>query len=879
MEFLIPPPLRRFLRDTIARSGGVEVFFLGRVRWEDRGEVAVLQELDVLARGNQVSVPAIIDRAQDWDVALHNHPGGDLEPSASDLDIASELGNRGVGFVIIDNPVERVRVVVGPMPREKSTPVDLDEIRRIFGRDGPLARRLDDYECRAGQLDMALEVARSLNENGVIACEAGTGVGKSFAYLVPSILWATQNREKVVVSTGTIHLQEQLVNKDLPFLEKTLDVDFRYALIKGRNNYACRRKVSELPEEFLVSETDTAEHRKALEELIEWVGNTRDGSRADLPAEPRPEVWERVMSETDKSLKVNCKFYQSCFYYQARRRVNRSHIVVANHHLFFADLAVRQETGNYEYDLVLPAYRRVVFDEAHHLEDVCSDYFGVRFSRRGIRQRLRRMASEDGLRGRLAILGNRLRGWGDDSAAEKIASSYASFVPELADAIDERFEAIEELARAEGAGGPGRRATAEPGGDRHIRLRPEDETLPFWVTTREHLEGVRAEFLRLGRLNDSALHTVQKAKIPEEGRDSVRLELESFGGRLEALVVGLERFVSGTDASVARWLEVPGGAKGGVEFAAAPTRVAPQLAATVYEPLKSVALCSATLSVAGRPDFVVDRLGLSLIPEERFTFRSFASPFDFRRQVLTVVPDDLPEPTERGFEAELPRLVLEILRGSRGRAFVLFTSYSLLRRTHRELEGELVALGLRPLAQGQAQRSELLRRFREGRGVLFGTDSFWEGVDVKGSALELVIITRLPFRVPSHPLQEARVEEIRLRGKSPFAHFTVPQAVLRFKQGFGRLIRSTEDRGVVAVLDRRILSRPYGKTFRASLPPTSYHVGPAAEIVRRVEAFFSTGDGVEPPPAPRGSRIEEPAASAGDRPAPGESKLPPPWEV
>ena len=454
------------------------------------------------------------------------------------------------------------------------------------------------------------------------------------------------------------------------------------------------------------------------------------------------------------------------------------------------------------------------------------------------------MLSDDGRRGRLAVLGKKLRRWGATDTAETIERNYARFLPEIADRIDESFAEIEQLALDERptAGSQGRQ---QEEASAKIRLRPETSRHPFWVGTRAHLGAVRSELELIVTLNDRALEGLERAELPESALGSARLECESFGSRLEALILDLDRFCDDSDATMARWVdprEDAGRDEGGaIGFAAVPIRVAEHLSSALYEPLKSVILTSATLSVAGKPDFLSDRLGFSLIPRDRFAFREFPSPFNFQEQVLTVAPVDIPDPSMQEFESELPRLLLDLLRASGGRAFVLFTSYNLLRRTHAQLEQPLAAMGLRPLAQGQAQRSELLRRFRDGGNcVLFGTDSFWEGVDVKGRALECVIITRLPFRVPSEPLQQARLEEISARGMNPFMHFTVPQAVLRFKQGFGRLIRSSRDRGVVAILDSRVLTRRYGKVFLRSLPATVVSSGPAAEMVRRVEQFFGS---------------------------------------
>jgi ATP-dependent DNA helicase DinG len=333
------------------------------------------------------------------------------------------------------------------------------------------------------------------------------------------------------------------------------------------------------------------------------------------------------------------------------------------------------------------------------------------------------------------------------------------------------------------------------------------------------------------------------------------LELSSASTRFNHLIEQVEEYCNLEDDSQVRWItrrKLTRPRQGtAIEFGSAPIRVGPHLKAAVFEPLGTVVLTSATLSVAGKIDFLADRLGLALLEKDRFRFRQHESPFDFKRQVMPIVPTDFPLPQSREYAPRMPEGIWQILQATGGRAFVLFTSYQLLRRTYRALEGRLDAAGLRPAAQGSMARSELLQRFREGAiKVLFATDSFWEGVDVRGRALECVIITRLPFRVPTEPIQEARLEDLQKAGSNPFTAFTVPQAVLKFKQGFGRLIRAKTDRGTVAILDRRILTKPYGKSFLRSLPPTDLRVAPLEEIVRNLGDFFAKKGSFEEPPPP-----------------------------
>ncbi len=871
VKLTIPEKIRKFLAATIASTSGNEVFFLAKVGWEGP-EAAAIEEVDVLARGNVHSAPAIVKRAESWDIAIHNHPSGVLTPSDADIAVAGELGNRQVGFAIIDNSAERHYLVVPPMRRrDRPEKVDPAEVEAIFAPGGPLASGSPDYEVRPGQVAMAREVAEALNGERVVAIEAGTGVGKSFAYLVPSILWAVKNGPRVIVSTNTIHLQEQLMTKDLPFLARVLPVQFHFALIKGRNNYACKRKLEEAARatQELV-ETDGAAGQ--LRNIVEWARTAGEGSRSELGAPPPEAVWEKVMSETDKSLKVNCKFYSECFFYRAKRAAYAADIVVVNHHLFFADLAVRRETGNYEYDAVIPAYKRVIFDEAHHMEDVASNFLGVRFTQQGMRNRFNRLvSSRDEKKGALRYLAQVLHAEGAPAAAQEIEKGLLQTVPKAAQRIDQELSAALDQAEAEaltaargperdgkarsGSGGAVEGAAAEAGG-RQLHVRVAAGRRAFQQALTERLHAVKEELAILcGQAGKAARLLSGTEGLAAERRGGLLLELTSLHGRLDVLQSQIATFLDFRDEKQVRWVEVQGrrddAERRNIVFSSAPIRVAEDLLQLVFNPLATVVMASATLSVEGGVSYLGDRLGLDHLPVERFHFSEQPSPFDFANQVLTLVPDDFPEPGSSGYDGKVAEVVLEILRRSRGRAFVLFTSYGLLQRTHSALEATLRREGIIPLRQGEAGRSDLLNRFRSGPPhALFGTDSFWEGVDVKGEALECVIITRLPFRVPTEPIQIARVEEIESRGGDAFNCYSVPQAVLKFKQGFGRLIRSTTDRGTVVVLDRRILTKRYGRTFLRSLPPTRFFKGPTAEMLASLGAFLGTSG--EPTTIPAG---------------------------
>jgi len=514
----------------------------------------------------------------------------------------------------------------------------------------------------------------------------------------------------------------------------------------------------------------------------------------------------------------------------------------------------------------------VIFDEAHHLEDVASEYFGVNLSRGGVLMRLGKLRSPKVReRGTVPILVNRLRKLGDRISADSIDRMFATSLPDVTMRVGEHFDAIEarlvehtlagrgpapprdpdpeaiEGFPGEAPNGADRRDTEDPAaadGPIQLRYKDLDGDRPFWEVVSQRLLEIGKELSIVLRVTDRAVQTLNASPVAGEKLPGLLLDLTSTASRFAQLLDQLERFRDFGDAIQVRWItrrRVARPSRGtSIEFGAAPVRVAEDLRTHVYDPLETVVLTSATLSVAGDPSFLADRLGLYLLDEDRFIFRQHPSPFDYQRQVLTLVPSDFPAPESRDYAPQLPEAIYRIVKATGGRTFVLFTSYSLLKSSYAVLERRLADLGLRPSAQGEAQRSELLRRFRAGvTNVLFATDSFWEGVDVKGRALECVIITRLPFRVPSEPIQEARLEDIQARGANPFTQFTIPQAVLKFKQGFGRLIRARTDRGIVVVLDTRILTKSYGKVFLRSLPETCFRVTSLQDLEESVEAFLT----------------------------------------
>lgn len=826
------------LVSAITGAGGNEVFFFGSLDEEGR-----LATVEVVARGHAGAVPVFLERAGDHQVLIHNHPGGDLTPSPADLSIASEAGARRLGFFIIDNHAELVYRVVEPFAESKEIPLDCEEIARAFKKGGVLDALLPGFEERAGQIEMAVSVAEALNGGEVVALEAGTGIGKSFAYLLPSILWAVRNRGRVVVSTQTIPLGEQLINKDLPTLERALDVEFKSALIKGRGNYACRRKAREVARQPEMFSTDS-ERESWNSDILDRLEDAREGTLSEMPGEPPSEVWSDFQSSSDQSLKARCPHYRSCFYYEARRRAFGAHIVVVNHHLLFADLALRRSSGDFESDLVIPGYQRVVFDEAHHLEEVACHHLGAEVSRRGVLQVLGRLASaskrKGGLeKGRLPWLVSKLREAQRGSSLEHLEMTVLPEVRRLRKEAEMLFfRAQARVSEAVVEAGYGNSSKSDPSAGVMARIGDGDNELPIDLVSGP-LSELREQLLKLRRELSKGSDLLEEESFePQESYQGALVEYRAAIRSLGEQVSSIDFFL-GADGGIQPWLEVGEGKHRNIIFRAAPLRVDELLAEYLYRPLRSVVMTSATLQVGGKWSYLGDRLGWDRVDNGRFRSEAFDSPFDWKQQVLLALPDDLPPPDSSDYSVQLSDLIVDIAASSGGRTFVLFTSHRMLREVSRSIESRITELSLPLLVQGEAPRSELLSRFiNAGNAVLLGNQSFWEGIDVPGATLSCVVVARLPFRIPNHPLELGRAEDLEARGKSPFAHLALPRAVLTLRQGFGRLIRTSTDRGVVVIADSRIRNRNYGSRFIKSLPDCQRSDGNWGEIRNQVASYF-----------------------------------------
>lgn len=820
-------PAAAAIRAAIRLAGGREVCFVGSI--DPRG---VVQAVRVVARGDPGQVLALPGFARRGELLIHNHPSGVLEPSDADLSIAARLHDDGIGFAIVDNDAARLYVVV-EVPRAAShQPLEADEIDTLLGPDGPIAGAHQRYEDRPSQREMGSAIAKLYSRGGIGLLEAGTGVGKSLGYLVPALRWAARNNERTVVATATITLQEQLVAKDLPFLADALsDQKVRFALLKGWRNYVCLQRLENAYSgSASLLEPGVAEE---LESIASWAKRTQDGSLADLPDAPRPAVWDEVAAEGDLCTRMRCPHFDSCFVFKARRRAAEADIVVVNHHLLMADVAIRRAQQNWSEAAVLPAYARLVIDEGHHLEDAASQHLGAAASRRAL-QRLAARLERNG-KGLLPALTRRL-------SSRRDLLSVASL-----ELVRERLEPAVYGAREKGARVFGvLDAWLAARGDSVVRLTESFDDDPVWSNgLREALEDL---LLDLSLIADGLKTVRERLEADEEREDELAplmSEIQAVCRRLDglgdALRMGLEPDVQGT--SRIRWIEVRGDAGGSernVVVTSVPLDMAPILREDLFRRVETTVVTSATLAIRERFDFVRARLGLVEDDVEPVT-AAYPSAFDFTTQAVLAVPNDAPSPTapSRAHVQAVAGYTADLADASDGGVFVLFTSHRDVRDAAALLRARGVEARWPLLVHGEDQRDRLLNRFRaSGRAILIGTTTFWEGVDVPGDALRGLVLAKLPFRVPTEPITAAHCEAIEARGGDAFNEYMVPHAALRLKQGFGRLIRTRTDRGAIVLADVRVLTKGYGATLLDALPPARRLDGPWDAMRAALREFY-----------------------------------------
>ncbi|MBN1440693.1 MAG: DEAD/DEAH box helicase [Anaerolineales bacterium] len=705
-----------------------------------------------------------------------------------------------------------------PLPREEPEPLDPEAMAALLDTRGPFGAHFPGYERRTQQMEMTAAVSQAFSQGSHLMVEAGTGTGKSLAYLIPAVHWALKNGERVVVSTNTINLQDQLLKKDFPDLVRVLKLEARAAALKGRSNYICPRKFEALRRRG----PENADEMRVLAKTVLWLTESESGDRSEInlngPAERA--VWAQLSAEDELCSPEGCYLFRrkTCPFLRARVAAEYAHVLIVNHALLVADVAAENR--------VLPEYRYLVVDEGHQLEAAATDGLSFRCSWPDLERSLRELGNARS--GWLGMLTARARKGGAD---KETAAFLRARIGDLEAAVESAartgkafFGAIDQFVFSQIDGPPKDFAL-------QYRLIPAVRTLPGWENVEEAWDNMRADFTEASRIAAAIAERIHGAGDEEENSNELPLLLAGWAGRVGQTVESIHKIIAKPDPQRIHWVEIPRDRDVRTLYSA-PLHVGPLVEKHLWHAKHSVVLTSATLTAAGEFDYLRERLNA----DEADTL-VVGSPFDFENSALLYLVTDIPEPGNlRAYQHALNRALVELCQATRGRALVLFTSYSQLRQTAQVIQGPLSRAGIVVYEQGEgASRHALLETFKSAeQAVLLGTRSFWEGVDVPGQALSVLALTKLPFDVPSDPIVAARGETF----EDSFQQYSLPEAILRFRQGFGRLIRTKTDRGVAVVFDRRIMTKSYGRAFMDSLPECTREQGPLADLPARAARWL-----------------------------------------
>lgn len=744
-------------------------------------------------------------------------------------EMMSRISNNGAD---LDQPLfnvggEEPRAEADDMPTRA---IDVEAIGDLFDETGVFSKKKENYEVRHEQIDMAKSVATAFNKAHLLVAEAGTGVGKSMAYLAPAIHHAVQNNRRVIVSTNTKNLQEQLFFNDLPQLEAALNLPFSYVLLKGRSNYIClnRWNAAVTNVDSIFSETE----REGALPLVIWAEQTKTGDISEnngFDISRNAGLWAKICSDSGYCRSQRCRTNGRCFANSIRRAAQKSHIVVVNHSLLFSDIVAE--------NAVLGEYEDLIIDEAHNIEKVAAQYLGRELNIWRIKNLTDQLRSPGfNSTGTLPAL----RHWmGVANIDDTKLTAFESGIAQGMDAAENFylkaqifFEDLTDIQRQKQSGSYN--AYTEK-----VRYKPNEETFDELGDALQPLVQVAANLGGCLQNLSDWLKDLPDDSFPNQ--DELANELEGRMQECSNILGDLDYLTNPEDENAVYWLELPHRENSSdTRLFSAPLNVSEVLHEALYDNMNTIIFASATLGIRGKLVYFLRRMGLDVLPEDRVQTICLGSPFDYENQALVCAPQFMPSPKSSEFQDAvdgiIKELALKVNRGTLG----LFTSYSMLNRTYNAIKIDLQSESITLLGQGvDGTRASITERFKTDRGsVLLGTDSFWEGVDIPGEALEVLCIVRLPFAVPSEPLVAAHMEELEKQGKNPFLHYSVPEAILKFRQGFGRLIRNKSDRGIVIVLDSRVTSTQYGKAFLEALPVAHKSFRTPQDMIKTIQTWF-----------------------------------------
>ena len=739
------------------------------------------------------------------EVVIRTTKPNQLYPSDMELELSEELyTRRNIAYCLLSSDLDDFYFV---QDIDRIFLEDID-IKNYFSKDGILAKEIKGFEYRQEQEEMAQYIQEAINEDRKIIVEAGTGTGKTLAYLIPAIKWAVVNKKKVIIATNTINLQEQLLLKDIPLAKSIIKDEFSYVLVKGRNNYVCKRLFNELVlGKSIDIETFSMEAREQIEYILKWGNKTKTGDKAELPFEVYPDVWELVQSTTELCLGKKCPYRKECFYMKTRMEKMEADILISNHHVFFADLNVRAETDFDSEYLILPRYDMVIFDEAHNIESVARSYFSVEVSKISFTRLLNRIYQRKNKRKKEKSALIRVEDTVDEKNLED-SEQYIYLLNTLKEEIsilqnigDEYFDEIRKI--------------YETNTEAPIKKSLNN----FEMTKSRFLENLREKKdIFQSKLADFLNLMMSFNNVIDEEKDK-NPEVINFNNHLKMFKAYIDSFKfinSFEDDNYIYWLDI-NSKRTNVVLTATPLNIAQKLSTVLFDNLDRLVFASATIVVNGSFDYFKKSLGLD---EEDCIEAIIKSPFDYNEQMSVYIPSDIQDSENiNAFVSDASRFILNILLKTNGKAFILFTSYTMLNQIYYSISKKLKDKGFEVFLHGDKPRSQIIKEFKEAENpILFGTTSFWEGVDVQGENLSNVIITKLPFLVPTDPVVSAISKKIEEDGGNSFMDFQLPEAIIKFKQGVGRLIRKKTDSGNIFILDNRILKKRYGSLFINALP-------------------------------------------------------------
>ncbi len=797
------------LHNYISNADSNEILFGLKIQIEDEENFSVL-EIETIYFGNQNSVIADYETISNYDFIMHNHPNNILHPSDADMKVAYFCKENGIGFSIIGNNLDYIYFVIHPINIRIRNDIDFEDIKNIFQKNLP--KYIDNFQERDHQIKMSLCISDTINKDVCSLIEAGTGIGKSFAYGIPSALYSSINNLRVVITTNTIALQQQLIEKDLPVIEKILNKKLKYSLLLGRNNYICQYRFELFKNEYadtLFGDT----YQNDIDSLEKWLEQTQSGIKSDLSYEPDYEIWREICCQSGLCLNLKCKHYRNCFYFKARKNLTESNIIVLNHHLYLSNALLTEET------VIIPPHSTVIFDEAHNLEDVLEKIGSSKFSLNKLIKQLEYYI-KSGSKGYFTyinkMVGNRIEYNLDDFKKVLIEQEafYNNIFEKLSKIINENLK------------------FKEINYDDLLQSDIKKDFFSYIVDLSSNLKYLSDTFL-------DVLDNIKKVDGLIDNNDNVLYIYKNLMKMYEDIMNYnsiINQFLNKEDVSEVLWLNYN---VNDICFNYFNFESKREIMKSIVSRTDSQIFTSATLTTARNFSYFKKQLGI-FYKDFKTIERKYKSPFDYKSNVFFSSFTDLPYPNESEYISFIGDKIEKLIRLNNGNAFVLTTSYRDLNLLQTYLNTCFDNENITIFYQGSGiPRKKLIENFKKTKNsVLLGTSTFWEGVDIPGDSLSLLIITKLPFKVPTSPIFKMKSKLIEDSGRSSFFDLSLPNSILKLKQGFGRLIRNENDKGGFFILDKRIATKSYGKTFLSSLPDMKFNFENYEEISQKYNKFM-----------------------------------------